>query len=79
MGSPCSYHMDAHQHRNLSEKLGDFGIVSGWSLGFTSTLRYLRIGFALCTCEKINISKGKTKQMIAVMMKLESAGELWMR
>lgn len=47
MGSPFSYHVDAHQHRNLSEKLGDFGIVSGWSLGFTSTLRYLRIGFAL--------------------------------
>lgn len=29
MESPSCYHGDAHQHRNLSEKLGDFGIVSG--------------------------------------------------
>lgn len=79
MGSPTSCHMDAHQHRNLSEKLGDFGIVSGWWLGFTSRLRYLRIGFALWTCGKINISKGKRKQIVAVIIKLKFAGELWMR
>lgn len=42
-------HVGAHQHRNLSEKLGDFGMVRGWSLGFTSRLWYLRTGFALCT------------------------------
>lgn len=32
------------------ENLGDTGTVRGWSLDLTSTLWYLRIGFALCTC-----------------------------